>query len=87
MDFKIKFSLAFGGFRCIFLCYGKSIGKPIHFPCDEVYHRMGIYKEKKHPYYGKGMGTNFPGSPNLMVSLHFPMPWEIGGEAHAFPIR
>ena len=40
--------------------------------------------EKKHPYYGKGMGTNFPGSPHTMgfvgylrepVSQTFPIQW------------
>ena len=31
----------FDGFCCIFQCYGKLMGKPKHFPCDEVY-RMGI---------------------------------------------
>ena len=29
-------------FCCIFLYYGKLIGKPMHFPYDEVYLRMGI---------------------------------------------
>ena len=30
------------GFCCIFPYYGKLMGKPMHFPYDKVYHRMGI---------------------------------------------
>ena len=30
------------GFCWIFLCYGKLKGKPMHFPYNKVYHRMGI---------------------------------------------
>ena len=33
-------------FCCIFLYYGKLIGKPMHFPYDEVYRRMEIVWEK-----------------------------------------
>ena len=37
------FSLSwYRGFCCIFPLFGKSMGKPMHFPNDEVYHRMGI---------------------------------------------
>ena len=32
----------YDGFCCLFLYYGKLMGKPMHFPYDEVYHRMGI---------------------------------------------
>ena len=32
----------FDRFCCLFQCYGKLMRKPMHFPCDEVYHRMGI---------------------------------------------
>ena len=32
----------FYGFSCLFPCYGKLMRKPMHFPYDEVYHRMGI---------------------------------------------
>ena len=34
------------GFCCIFPYCGKFMGKPMHFPYDEVYHRMGIGWEK-----------------------------------------
>ena len=34
------------GLCCIFQCYGKLMGKPKHFPYDEVYYRMGIWLEK-----------------------------------------
>ena len=30
------------GFGCLFPGYGKSMGKHMHFPCDEVYHKMEI---------------------------------------------
>ena len=40
--------------------------KPMHFPYDEVYHRKGNRMGKQHPYYGKNMSTNFPGSPRTM---------------------
>ena len=59
-------SSPYDGFCCNFLYYGKLMGKPMHFPYDEVYHRMRIRWEKvlilweKHdyqfprffPYYG-----------------------------------
>ena len=32
----------FDGFYCIFPYYGKLMRKHMHFPYDEVYHRMGI---------------------------------------------
>ena len=32
----------YDGFCCLFLYYGKLMWKPMHFPYDEVYHRMGI---------------------------------------------
>ena len=28
---------------CLFPCYRKLLRKPIHFPCDKVYHWMGIF--------------------------------------------
>ena len=36
----------YDGFCCIFPCYGKLMGKPMHFPNVEVYHKMGILWEK-----------------------------------------
>ena len=44
------------------------MGKPIHFPYAEVYHRM----EKKHPYYGKSMIIDFPVFPHTMGFVAFP---------------
>ena len=31
----------YNGFCCIFLYYGKLMVKPMHFPHDDVFHRMG----------------------------------------------
>ena len=53
-----------------FFHYGKLMGKPMYFPCNEVYHagnRMG----RKHPYYGENMSTNFPGPPRTMAFVAF----------------
>ena len=33
---------SFNGFGCLFPGYGKLMRKHMHFPCDEVYHKMGI---------------------------------------------
>ena len=42
------------------------MGKAMRFPCDKVYHKMGIWWKKSiHTLEGK-MGTNFPGSFNSM---------------------
>ena len=38
---------------------------------------------KKHPYYGKSMGKNFPGFPIQGVLLPFPMLWETDEKTHA----
>ena len=43
----------------------------MYFSCDYVYRRMGIAWEKKYPYYGKFMSTNFPGSPYTMGFVTF----------------
>ena len=42
--YKYQFSrlLSYDGFCCTFLCYGKLMTKHMHFPYDEVYHRMRI---------------------------------------------
>ena len=32
----------FNGFGYLFPGYGKLMRKHMHFPCDEVYHKMGI---------------------------------------------
>ena len=61
----------YDGFCCIFLCYWKLMEKPMHFPFDEVYHRMGIIWKKKHTYFRKIMTTNFPGSFHRMGFVAF----------------
>ena len=33
-------------FDGLFPCYGKLMRKHMHFPCDEVYHKMGIQWKK-----------------------------------------
>ena len=74
----------FDGFHCIFQCYGKLMGKPKHFPCDEVYYRMGIWLEKYTHTMEKvwvPISQAFP-----WVLLHFTVLWEIDGETHAFLI-
>ena len=74
------------GFCYIFPCCGKFMGKPIHFPYAEVYHRMGIGWEKSTHTMGKvwlSISQTFPVPWDL---LHFPLQWEIYGETHAFPI-
>ena len=58
-------------FCCIFLCYGKLMGKPMDFLYAEVYHRIGIGWEKRNPYYGKSISTNFPDSPHTMGFVAF----------------
>ena len=74
------------GFWCIFLCCGKFMGKPIHFPYAEVYHRMGIRWEKSTHAMGKVWLSIFQTFPIPWTLLHFPVLWEIYGETHAFPI-
>ena len=46
-------------------------GELTHFTYDEVYHKMRIGWEKKHPYYGKIMSTSIPGSLHLMGFVSF----------------
>ena len=41
---------------------------------------------EKSSYYGKSMGTNFPGFPHSMGFTAFSMIWEIHEKTHAFPI-
>ena len=74
------------GFCCILPYCGKFMGKPMHFPYAEVYHRMGIGWEKSTHTMGKvwlSISQTFPVPWDL---LHFPVQWEIYGETHAFPI-
>ena len=58
------------GFCYIFLYCGKFMGKPIHLPYAEVYHRMGIRWEK-HSYYGESMSISFPDFPYTMGFVAF----------------
>ena len=57
-----------GGFCCIFKCYLKLMGKTMHFPCGEVYHKMGIWWKKSTHMLGGKMGTNCPwGNPCIHI--------------------
>ena len=58
-------------FCCIFSYYQKLMGKPMHFPHNEVYHRMGNWMGKKHPSYGKSMSIIFPDFPHTMGFIAF----------------
>ena len=72
----------FDGFRCISQYYGKLMGIPKHFPCDEVYYRIGIWLEKCTHTMRKvwvPISQDFP-----RVLLHFSVLWEIDGETHSF---
>ena len=43
----------YSGLCCIFPCYGKLMGKPMHFPYTELYQRIGIRWEKAPILWGK----------------------------------
>ena len=45
-DYQFPRFSPYDGFCCIFPYYGKLMEKPMHFPYDEVYQRMGIRWEK-----------------------------------------
>ena len=64
-------SSPYDGFCWIFSYYGKLMGKPMHFLCNEVYRRMGIEWEKSTPPMGKVWFTNFPGFPHTMGFVAF----------------
>ena len=73
-------------FGCLFPCYGKLMRKHMHFPCDEVYHKMGIYWKNASIIWEK-YEPQYPWFSILQwFLLHFPVLWEIDGETHAFPI-
>ena len=74
------------GFCCILPYCGKFMGKPMHFPYAEVYHRMGIGWEKSTHTMGKVWLLIPQTFPIPWVLLHFPELWEIYGEIHVFPI-
>ena len=73
-EYQFPRSSPYDGFCCIFLYYGKLMGKPMHFPYDEVYHRMGIKWEKSTHTMGKvwlPISQVLPGSPYLMGFVAF----------------
>ena len=70
-DYQFLRLSPYDGFCCIFLYYGKLIGKLMHFPYDEVYHRMGFLMGKNHPYYAKSMSINFSDFPHTMGFVAF----------------
>ena len=73
-------------FCCIFPYCGKFMGKPMHFPYAELYHRMGIAWGKSTHAMGKVWVSVSQTFLIPWVLLHIPVLWEIYGEAHAFPI-
>ena len=85
-DYQFHRFSPYHDFFCIFLYYGKLMGKPMHFPYDEVYSRMGIGWEKTTHTIGKVWLPISQVLPIGWVLLHFPMLWEIDGKTHAFPI-
>ena len=80
----LRFS-PYNGFCCIFLIHGKLIGKPMHFPYDEVYHRVGIWWEKSTHAIGKVWVPISQVFPIWWVLLHFPMLWELMWKHMHFP--
>ena len=74
------------GFCCILPYCGKFMGKPMHFPYAEVYHRMGIGWEKNTHTMGKVWLSISQTFPIPRVLFHFPVLWEVYGETHTFPI-
>ena len=76
----------FGGFHCIFLCYEKLMGKPMHFPCDKVYHRVVIQWEKRTFTVGKVWVTISQVLSHTVGFLDFIELWKIDGETDAFSI-
>ena len=74
------------GFCCYFPCYGELKWKPMHSPCDEIYHRIGMEWQKSTHIMGK---VCVPISQVFLIRcvlLHFTMPWNIDVKTCAFPI-
>ena len=72
----------FDGFRCIFHCYGKLIGKPKHFSCIEVYYRKEIWLEKRtHTIWKVWVPIS---QAFRWILLHFPVLSKVNGETRAF---
>ena len=54
----------------------------MHFPYDEVYHKMGILWRKITHAMGKVWVPVYQVHPIRWALLHFPVPWETDGESH-----
>ena len=80
----------FDGFRCIFLCYGNLMGKPICFPNDEVY-QWSLPKSsngKKSTHTVEKFEYQFCRfSPYNRFCYNLSILWEIDEETHTLPIR
>ena len=85
-DYRFPRLCPYHGFCCIFPHCGNFMGKPIHFPYAEVYHRMGIRLEKSTHTMGKLWLSISQTFLIPWVLLHLPVLWEIYGETHVFPI-
>ena len=85
-EYQFPRSSPYDGFCWIFLCYGKLMETPMHFPCNKVYHRMGIEREKSTHTMGKVWVPISQVILTQWVLLHFPVLWEIDGKTHAVPI-
>ena len=80
----LRFS-PYDGFCCIFLYYGKLMGKPMHFPYAELSHRMGIEWEESSHAMGNVWLSIFKTFRIPWILLHFPVLWEIDGKFMCFP--
>ena len=85
-DYQFPRFTPYDGFYCIFLNYEKLMGKPLHIPYAELYHKMEIKWEKCTHIMGKVWASISQTFSIQWILLHFPIPWEIYGETHAFPI-
>ena len=75
-----------GRFCCIFLYYGKLMGKPIFSYMMKYIIRWESYREKGDLAMGKFWVPISQFHPIQWVLLHFPVLWEIDGETNAFSI-
>ena len=71
-EYQFPTSSPYDGFCWIFLYYGKLIGKSVHFPFDEVYHRMGTVWGKITHIMGKVRLPISQVHPIRWMLLHFP---------------
>ena len=86
-EYQFPRSSPYDGFCGTFQYYGKLIIKPMYFPYNEVYHRIGIRWRKSTHAIGKVSLLIFQVFPIQWVLSHFPALWEIDGKTHVFPIR